>query len=240
MIKITDLKSNKNKVVKGVITAIAFATVATLGAYTQGYLSFDTEESIHQSDKLSITNSAVEGVHFLKNKTMPEEKNTITLFYSYKSKMSKLAFTELKKLEKTIPDAKFNYIPLNINPSWDIAFKAGITLDSIAKGEIKDSELFDFFASKKGDDIKQISKLLVEHKIDPISFENMYSSSEVSSISAQHFENYINKDISFIPDIYINGNRQVVLGSLDRYSDIKFIYDTLNEKVAITSPKKKQ
>lgn len=221
--------------VKQVVTGLGFAAVLGLFAFQQGYLDdlLPKEEivQLNKSDKLAISGVAKEDLHFITHNEMPSKEKTITLYFSYTSAGAKLAYEKISDLMNKFPDYKLEMIHLNLSPEWEFAFKVKTTLDLIAKDKVTDDELFAHFTNSKKskkNTVAELTYLLMEKEIDPRSFEDTLNSIQVSRTSASTFEQYISSEISFIPDVYINGNKQVVLGSLDRYSDIEYIIKTLN------------
>ena len=69
---------------------------------------------------------------------------------------------------------------------------------------------------------------MLERKIDIKTFEEVYMSIDIINKSADDFEEGVSKGFTFIPDIYVNGNNQVVLGALNSFDDISLVIDEIN------------
>lgn len=191
-----------------------------------------THTGVEETDDIKMTGVAKEGIHFLALDTK-EIKNDITLYYSYTSKSSWEAFKALQSIESKYPEIKFNYVHLNLSDSWSVAHKTKITLRKMNITKLSDNELFSFFTEKKNKSpLRDITGLLIKHNINVENFFEVYNSVDVLKDSASHFEQYINKGINFIPDLYINGNNQIILGSLSSYRDIDLVIKSVLSKNA--------
>lgn len=197
----------------------------------------ENASGIEESDDIRVTKIAKQDLHFIQLEN-DEVRNQVTLFFSYTSKPSWELFKALKAIEPRHPNTDFRYIHLNLSDTWAVAHKVKITLEKLNVTSISDNELFAFFTDKNNSNpLKNITKLLIDHEVDMLMFDDVYNSLEVTQESADHFEQYIITDISFIPDLYIEGNKQVVLGSLNSYSDIDLVLTSIQNRLHENKPK---
>ncbi|MCF2901196.1 hypothetical protein L1267_12415 [Pseudoalteromonas sp. OFAV1] len=201
-------------------------TLLSASSLVAGYLYFNNlspDEELSEEVSLAIENSEnkiLENIHFIKRESMPVKENTITLYFSYSSKESLNAYSQLLQLIDSLDKVTLEVIHLNLNENWQIPYKTFETLQ-ILKSPISQEDVFKFFINNKKIKSKSdVTPLLLNNNIDTYSFFEIYDSLEITKKSAQDFESMRSSGIEFVPDIYINGNQQVILGAFKNYSEL--------------------
>lgn len=239
LIKIEELKQKLTpKVIRLSVTGIFAAGFFGFYALDHGLISNPFEKDdftvIQNSNDISETGIAKKDIHFVESK-MRIEPETVTLYFSYTSKASLSVYKKLKESESKHPDINFRYIHINLSEDWSIAHKVKLTLNAMSVKNISDIELFNYFIATKTDkQLSSITNILLDKEVDLNTFNDTYNSIDISQQSAHDFESYVNTPLSFIPDIYVDGNKQVVLGSLKSYDDIKYVIDSIANKKHLT------
>ena len=177
----------------------------------------------------NISKGAKKGVHFIEKEEMEKAKNSVTLYFSYTSKNSYDAYKSISSMiSSEYSDTKLVMHHLNLNPEWAMAHKTKLTLDMMGVTNVTHDDLFKLFIKNKPERIDDLAYFMLERKIDIKTFEEVYMSIDIINKSADDFERGVSNGFTFIPDIYVNGNNQVVLGALNSFDDISLVIDEVN------------
>lgn len=227
-----DASSKKRIIIAG--TAMAVLGLAYFGTtyYDDIAITLGLEEPsarVTIDKDQNITKGAKKGVHFIEKKGMKEDKNSVTLYFSYTSKNSYDAYKSLSSMTNSdYENTNLVMHHLNLNPEWAMAHKTKLTLDIMGVSNVTHDDLFNLFTKNKPERIDDLAYFMLERKIDIKTFEEVYMSIDVINKSADDFEEGVSKGFTFIPDIYVNGNNQVVLGALNSFDDISLVIDEIN------------